>query len=94
MNYWTKSLINVNKEDENTMPPSRIKTSDAVSKRKVNQSRDLWIDFFRDALNSLLSTDEGEVKEFTDLEAEAITSSATLIANKALEKTEQRFPGM
>ena len=76
------------------MPPPRIRTSDAVSRRRINRSRDLWIDYFRDALNSLLSTDEDSVKELTDDEATIITASARKVADKALEETERRFPDL
>lgn len=76
------------------MPPSKIRTSEAVSKRRVDRARALWIDYFSSALDSLLSTDRDEIKELTDSEADEITRSAALIADKALERTEERFQGL
>jgi hypothetical protein len=76
------------------MAASRIRSSEATSRRRVNRSRDLWLDFFSAALESLLSSDDEKVKEFTDQEAAEIAASAAKVADKALEKTEERFPGL
>jgi hypothetical protein len=77
-------------------PPNRSRTSvsDAASKRRVARSRDLFIDLFRDALNSLTSTDNEDVKAITDDEAEELATSAYRVAEAALRKIEERFPGL
>lgn len=76
------------------MPPSKLRTSDLTSKRRLSRARSLWIDFFRDALTSLISTDDDQIKELTDEEANLISASAAKIADKALHHTEERFPGL
>lgn len=74
--------------------PSRTRSSAIASRRKLAESRDLYIDLFTSALNSLLSTDEDRIKELTDAEAEEIVNSAAKIAERALTKIEERFPGV
>lgn len=76
------------------MAASRIRTSDLASKRRINRTRDIWLGFFQDALNSLLSSDEDQIKEVTDEEAANLASTAARIADKALAETEERFPGL
>ena len=71
---------------------TRLKTSAVVSRRKVNRSKDMWLDFFQDALSQLLATDNESVKELTEEEAGMVVRSAELIADKALETLERRFP--
>ncbi len=77
------------------MPPSRTRSSEiAASRRRINRTRELWIDLFRDALNALIGSDEDRIKELSDDEAEEISTSAARIADRALAKTEERFPGL
>ena len=77
------------------MPPNPSRTSrvsDATTKRRVAKSRELYLAFFSDALNALLSNDESETKAISEEEADEITASAGRIAESALKRIEERFP--
>lgn len=76
------------------MAASKVRTSDISSKRRLARSRDLFIEMFRDALNALIETDDDKIKELTDQEADELVSSAAKIAERALAKIEERFPGI
>ena len=75
------------------MPPSKTRTSELASKRRVAYSRDLYIDLYTSVLTSLIS-DNAEVKAVTEDEAEELATSAARIAEAALGKIEARFPGL
>ena len=77
------------------MPPSRTKSSElSASKRTITRAKELWISFFSDALNALLSDDSDTVKEYSIEEADTLALSARRIADAALSQTEDRFPGL
>ncbi len=76
------------------MPPSKTRTSDIASRRRLHQTRADWLDFFRDALNGLLNTDTERIKELTDDEAASLVASAVKIADASIEAIEARFPGI
>jgi hypothetical protein len=77
------------------MPPTRTRSSEiSASRRTITRAKELWIDYYHDALNSLLSTDSERVKEYTQEEADMIAESARRIADAALAQTENRFPGL
>ena len=74
------------------LPSSRTRISDATTKRKVAKSRELYLTFFCDALNSLLASDDEDSKAISEEEADEITASASRIAESALKRIEERFP--
>ena len=74
------------------LPSGRTRISDATTKRRVAKSRELYLTFFSDALNALLSNDESETKAISEEEADEITASASRIAESALKHIEERFP--
>ena len=77
------------------MPPNPSRTSrvsDATTKRRVAKSRELYLTFFSDALNALLSSDDEDTKAISEEEADEITASASRIAESALKRIEERFP--
>lgn len=76
------------------MAASRTRSSEIVSRRKIERSKELWIDYFRDALASLLSSDNETIKEFTEDESACISLSCGRIADACLKQTEERFPGL
>jgi hypothetical protein len=98
--HWTDGISNwlTFQKGKEIMPakptPRRDSSTSSISKRRISEARELWIDYFTGALNSLLSTDVEKIKELTEEEAEAVTNSAAVIADKALAKTEERFPGI
>jgi len=73
--------------------PATESPSSAISKRRVNRSRELWEDYFHTALEALMASDEDRVKEVSEEEARAIVDSAAKYAEAALAKIEERFPG-
>lgn len=76
------------------MPPSRTRTSDLSSKRTIARTKDLWLEFFSSAIDSIMNSDSERVKEYTEAEADAIALSARRIADAALSQAEERFPGL
>jgi hypothetical protein len=65
-----------------------------LSKRRINESRDLWLGLFTDALNALLSSDDDRVKSLTRMEADELAQSALNVADAALAVVEERFPNV
>lgn len=71
---------------------SSVSTRSATSRRKLSRTRDLWLEFYRDAYNALLG-DERERKLTADDAAELV-EMAECLADKALGRFEERFPGL
>jgi len=67
------------------------KVSTIIRRKKVLESRDLWIDYFTDILSCLINlSDRALINE----ELIALVEQASITADKALKDTEERFPGL
>ena len=81
------------KKKESKKTEEQLKSSAVASKkRKVLEARDLWIDYFSDTLSTMIGMGDEENKSTDDLMV--IVSQASLVAEKALKETEERFPGL
>ena len=76
------------------MAASKIKTSDVASKRRVARSKTMFMMFFQDALNALVSSDEEPTKAISLEEARELATSAANVAEAAIDEIESRYPGL
>lgn len=71
-----------------TPPLPRIKP--LTTKRKLEDAKDLWLEFYITAVDRLTPDDE----PITESRAKGIAQQAQSIADEALAVAEERFPGV